>query len=127
MNECLILKWWWRFGVERKSLWRKVICSKYKLDELSWLPSSAPNRALSIVWKDIVFAGKRDEDLFRLFWSSVKISVGNGKEIKFWHDKWVGGAALQTVFPRIFNICSQKQVTVAEVLQGNLFLIFLWF
>lgn len=119
MNECLILKWWWRFGVERNSLWRKVICSKYKLDVISWLPSSAPNRALSILWKDIVFVGQRDENLFRLFWSNVKISVGNGRSIRFWHDVWVGDAALHSVFPRIFNVCSQKQVIVGDVVQGR--------
>lgn len=35
MNECLLIKWWWRFGIEKGALWRKVICSKYNLDSLS--------------------------------------------------------------------------------------------
>lgn len=29
MNVCLLLKWWWRYGVEDKALWRAVICSQY--------------------------------------------------------------------------------------------------
>ncbi|KAL7218831.1 hypothetical protein ACSBR2_011994 [Camellia fascicularis] len=29
MNECLLLKWWWRFGSESGSIWKQVILSKY--------------------------------------------------------------------------------------------------
>jgi len=29
MNECLLLKWWWRFGSEFDSIWKQVILSKY--------------------------------------------------------------------------------------------------
>lgn len=31
MNEALLMKWWWRYGTEKESLWRKVIKSKYKM------------------------------------------------------------------------------------------------
>lgn len=105
--------------MERNSLWRKVICSKYKLDELSWFPSSTSTRLQSDLWKDIVLVGRRDDNLFSLFWSNVKIAVGNGRAIRFWHDVWIGGAALHSIFPGVFNICIQKQVLVAEVLQGS--------
>ena len=37
-NVAMLVKWMWRFSKEDHSLWRRVICSKYKIDEslLSW-------------------------------------------------------------------------------------------
>ena len=32
-NKAMLAKWMWRFGIEEDSLWRKVICSKYKVQE----------------------------------------------------------------------------------------------
>lgn len=29
MNECLLVKWWWRYGVEDEALWKQVIICKY--------------------------------------------------------------------------------------------------
>ncbi|KAK2654724.1 hypothetical protein Ddye_014580 [Dipteronia dyeriana] len=44
-NKAFLVKWFWRFDKEDKTLWRKVICSKYKLDEKSlfwnWQGSSS--------------------------------------------------------------------------------------
>lgn len=33
MNEALLMKWWWRYGTEKESLWRKVIKSKNKMGD----------------------------------------------------------------------------------------------
>ncbi|KAK2638855.1 hypothetical protein Ddye_026650 [Dipteronia dyeriana] len=44
-NKAFLVKWIWRFGKEDKALWRKVICSKYKVDDKSlfwnWQGSSS--------------------------------------------------------------------------------------
>lgn len=105
--------------MEKEALWRKVICNKYKLDNLLWLPSLEPNRLFSTVWKDIALVGQRDVNLFRLFMSNVKIQVGDGCKVRFWLDVWVGDAPLSTLFPRIFNVCSQKLVVVADACHSN--------
>jgi len=34
--------------------------------------------------------------------------VGNGKEIRFWEDKWVGNLELKNKFPRLFSLCGDK-------------------
>ncbi|GMQ04388.1 hypothetical protein CsSME_00049821 [Camellia sinensis var. sinensis] len=36
VNNCLLAKWWWRFGREDNSLWKQLICNKYKLEEGRW-------------------------------------------------------------------------------------------
>lgn len=114
MNECLLLKWWWRFGVEKDALWRKVICCRYKLDVFSWLPSVESGTA-SIVWRDICLAGQRDGNLSAIFLANAKIVVGNGRTTRFWHDIWVGGLSLQSAFPSIFRISVQKIALVADI------------
>lgn len=43
VNDCMLLKWWWRFAKEKDTLWRKIICSKHKLDVKSWCPTSFPS------------------------------------------------------------------------------------
>lgn len=101
------------------ALWRKVICSKYNLDSLSWFPSSKPNRLWSGVWRDITLVGKRDENLLGVYLTNTKIQLGEGTKVRFWLDVWVGEATLQREFPRIFRLCSQKSVVVVEVLQGH--------
>ena len=41
--------------------------------------------------------------------------VGNGKEVMFWEDNWVGRGALKSVFLRLFSLSVSKDSTVAEV------------
>ena len=36
VNNCLLAKWWWRFGREDNSLWKQLICNKYKLEGGRW-------------------------------------------------------------------------------------------
>lgn len=30
INDFMLAKWWWRYGVEDNSLWKKIIISKYR-------------------------------------------------------------------------------------------------
>jgi len=40
------------------------------------------------------------------------LEVGNGMEIRFWEDKWVGNLNLKDTFPRLFTISSNKDLSV---------------
>lgn len=42
-------------------------------------------------------------------------SLGRGDHIWFWHDAWYGTCPQKTCFPRIFEICNQQNILVAEV------------
>lgn len=119
MNECLLMKWWWRFGVEKNALWRQVLCNKYNIDALSWSPPIDLNRGVSIVWRDILMVGQGDSNLVEFYLSNIRISVGDGRVTRFWSDFWIGESSLQSLFPRVFGICTEKSITVAEALQGG--------
>lgn len=34
--------------------------------------------------------------------------LGDGKEISFWEDVWVGAVPLKSKFPRLFHLCLDK-------------------
>ncbi|KAK2651539.1 hypothetical protein Ddye_011395 [Dipteronia dyeriana] len=34
-NKAMLAKWIWRFGWDENALWRRAICSKYKVHECS--------------------------------------------------------------------------------------------
>ena len=38
MNECLLLKWWWRYGCEANALWKRVVEAKYGSGIMTWNP-----------------------------------------------------------------------------------------
>lgn len=42
-------------------------------------------------------------------------SLGRGDHIWFWHDAWYGTCPQKTCFQRIFEICNQQNILVAEV------------
>ena len=39
--------------------------------------------------------------------------LGNGSQIRFWGDKWLGSIPLKDKFPGLFNIVRRKHDTVA--------------
>lgn len=58
MNVGLLLKWWWRYGVKDKALWRAVICSKYGRYGGGWWPNIGEARNLSPIWQGILSIAK---------------------------------------------------------------------
>jgi len=49
MNEALKSKWLWRFAKDEDALWRKVIASKYGVDNSVWWSKKSPNAHGSVV------------------------------------------------------------------------------
>ena len=47
-----------------------------------------------------------------------RFKVSDGSQIRFWEDRWLGGAPLKEVYPSLYNIASRKQSIVAEVLRS---------
>ena len=98
MNVCLLLKWWWQYGIENKALWRRVIDAKYGVGQTSWIPITLAAVKSSRVWADILLLQKRLPDVFRCFSSNVKLKIGSGANVSFWKDSWVGNSLLKMSF-----------------------------
>ena len=73
MNICLLLKWWWRFGVEHQTLWKDVICSKYGMGGGNWLPYMAGNFRASKIWSDIICAVRTQPEVYNYYLENTVI------------------------------------------------------
>ncbi|KAL4346974.1 hypothetical protein GQ457_17G005290 [Hibiscus cannabinus] len=74
-NRALLNKWLWRFGVEKNSLWRKVINAKYGEDPYSMLPSNVRKTNKTWVWHSIVSPLTNTDDVFS---HNIRLVVGDG-------------------------------------------------
>jgi hypothetical protein len=73
------------------------------LAEVTLKPTDSP------FWKGLM-RGKED------FFNRGSFNVGNGEEIRFQKDTWLGNKPLAEQYPSLYNIVHRKQVTVANVL-----------
>ncbi|KAG7559686.1 Reverse transcriptase domain [Arabidopsis thaliana x Arabidopsis arenosa] len=83
MNKALVSKVGWRLMNETKSLWANVLRKKYKVGSVQdqgWLAARRPG---SSTWRSIV-TGLREVGLQGSRWV-----LGNGRDIRFWTDKWL--------------------------------------
>jgi hypothetical protein len=55
----------------------------------------------------------------QLFFSSTKISVGDGRNTPFWEARWLDGAALKDLSPNLFNMAHFKMRSVHDELRNN--------
>ena len=45
----------------------------------------------------------------------IPFSVGNGRRVRFWRDRWCGDSPLCESFPSFFSLSAEKEVGVADV------------
>jgi hypothetical protein len=50
------------------------------------------------------------------FLSMGAFKVQDGKQVRFWEDKWLSANALKDEYPNLYNIIRRKNATVAEIL-----------
>ena len=86
MNECLLLKCWWRYGCESNALWRKVIDAKYGGSITSWGPNGEPSVTKSKMWSDILLVMDRDAEVANFYDENKSLKAGNGRKVSFWYD-----------------------------------------
>lgn len=113
MNICLLLKWWWRFGVEENSLWKEVICGKYIEQGRGWFPSTVRDSRMSKIWGDIVNTVASRPELLHFFRSNAVVLIGDGQRARFWTDCWSGGICLRDEFPRLYSLSNVKDGSVS--------------
>ncbi|KAI3506473.1 hypothetical protein L1887_28832 [Cichorium endivia] len=115
-NRALIVKWWWRFRVEKPTIWSKTIKG---IHNLANKPANyLAKKTIPGVWNQI--AGISEElDVNGLSIDEMLVKkVGSGRNTLFWLDKWIGDSALKSKFPMLYNLESRKRSTVADRVSG---------
>uniref|UniRef100_A0A803PSR8 Reverse transcriptase domain-containing protein n=1 Tax=Cannabis sativa TaxID=3483 RepID=A0A803PSR8_CANSA len=104
-NKGLLMKWLWRYPLEPNSLWHKVIKSHYgkayNFWDTKWGVQASPRGS----WKDI-------SDYYGEYNRLVKFKVGNGANIRFWEDVWIGGSSLKEQFLDVVVISKAKNASI---------------
>ena len=109
MNTALMLKWIWKLYQEDGSIWHLIVKAKYP-EANNFLASPASGG--SPFWRSL----HKIKVLFKL---GVRHVVGNGVRTLFWSDRWIGDGPLSRLFPRLFDICSDPAISVAEAFAPN--------
>nr|GEV07017.1 RNA-directed DNA polymerase, eukaryota [Tanacetum cinerariifolium] len=78
--------------------------------------SASHSSTWSSILKEINILKAQGVDLI----SHCKIRVGNGLSTSFWNDLWIGYAHLRYMFPRLYELDSNKECTVADKMNAPL-------
>nr|GEU90340.1 RNA-directed DNA polymerase, eukaryota [Tanacetum cinerariifolium] len=109
LNRALLFKWVWRFISQDGSLWFHVIKALYETS-IDSHPVNLSSNWCSIIRELHLLVGKR--------LSYCKKRIRNGRDTCFWYDNWLGDKPLKDLFLRLLAIELNKEVTVADKVQG---------
>nr|GEU72927.1 RNA-directed DNA polymerase, eukaryota, reverse transcriptase zinc-binding domain protein [Tanacetum cinerariifolium] len=109
LNRAIMLKWVWRFYCQSSSLWTRVMNAIHGEDGKIGKDLKACNQSC---WLNIV----NEITVLKLqginFFDFMRLKLGNGINISFWNDDWIGGDTLKNLYPRIYALENYKHVTV---------------
>ena len=72
---------------ERETLWNKVIRGKYEQERGVWCSREVREAYGVGLWKGM----RMDSDIVG---TRISFSVGNGRRVRFWRDRWWGDSPL---------------------------------
>ncbi|GJZ19911.1 RNA-directed DNA polymerase, eukaryota [Tanacetum coccineum] len=110
----LLAKWVLRFLSQDNSLWCQLISAIHG-SNITDLSTAYPSTWNSII-KEFNYLKVQGVDVF----SHCKIRIGNGLHTRFWKDLWIGDCTLSGLFPRLFALDTEKDISVAGKLQSPL-------
>ncbi|GKC09089.1 reverse transcriptase domain, reverse transcriptase zinc-binding domain protein [Tanacetum coccineum] len=110
-----------RVNYNKSKLYRVGVSDSELRDMARWMRCSVgdfPFTYLGLLIGDNMRRVEVDlEGLGLDFSSSFVGEVGNGRDIRFWTDRWVGGVRLCDRFPRLYHLDRRKEGMMAE--KGN--------
>jgi hypothetical protein len=105
-NQCLLSKWLFKL-INEEGLWQTILRNKYLTRQTIGKVDRKPRD--SHFWTVLMKA----KEAFLVYGS---FRLNNGKQIRFWKDKWLGNYSFQHQYPSLYNIVRRKNATVESVL-----------
>ena len=112
-NISLLAKWIWRFINEPQALWHKIIKAKYGYHPIL-LPYDLEAPLRGGPWRNLCGSILKHPIASGMIRSKIRRSVGNGSNILFWQEVWLGPRALKAQFPRLFKISILPNGVISE-------------
>ncbi|PWA83973.1 RNA-directed DNA polymerase, eukaryota [Artemisia annua] len=97
---------------DHNSIWAKVIKSIHSRD--GGFGTSDRKPFGNGVWASIVKVVDQMHEKQIMPLGSMALHVGNGHNVSFWNDVWVGDYRLRDKFPRLYDMESNKECFIAE-------------
>jgi hypothetical protein len=114
-NSSLLCKWKWRSLNDCDAPWHDLLRFRYGSLTANFLSEDgrAGFKQASISWRDIWHLGcVADRGWFRNNISSV---IGDGNDISFWKEKWIGVVPLCEYVPALFNNSRQQHNCISAM------------
>jgi hypothetical protein len=105
-NKSLLCKWLFKL-MNEQGVWQELLCNKYLHSKTLTQVSAKPMD--SSFCKGLM---KVKEEFF----SRGTFQLGDGMNIRFWEDTWLGNKPLANQYPSLYSIVHRNNVTVAAVL-----------
>ncbi|RVW75601.1 hypothetical protein CK203_059101 [Vitis vinifera] len=113
LNKALLGKWIWRFALEKKILWKKVIGVKYGHEGFGWRTNEARGTFGVGVWKEIL----KDTNWC---WDNIGFKGGEGLRSISGLISGVVMRRCPKTFPQLFALAVQRNATVNEMWDSSL-------
>ena len=113
-NLILVFKWWWRFSESDNSLWKRILQSVH---DISGIKASMEtfNKVRGGTWSALLSNDSDTSKVRSIIEEGMIISVGNGNSVRFWQDRWCESGILKSLFPRLFALSLQKNLTISQM------------
>ncbi|PUZ56611.1 hypothetical protein GQ55_5G339400 [Panicum hallii var. hallii] len=106
MNTGLLAKWVSRIDSREDSPCIKLLGKKRYLRGPSFFQSF--HRGGSQFWRGL-------QEVKSWYERGRVCKANSGETVRFWEDVWLGDCTLKTSFPRLYQICRERQCSVADV------------
>lgn len=113
-NDASLAKCNWKYRLSVEGLWSKVLHARYG----NWRKMDAIliHRRQYAWWQDLCRIFDKEE-LGNWFEHRCQWSLGDGRSINLWEDKWAKGRVLKEKFPRLFSVSQCLDSKVGNLAQ----------
>jgi hypothetical protein len=110
MNLSLLCKWWWKLEIE-DGLWQKIVKHKYLKKDTIFTVSH--KQSDSSIWADLLKVKK-------IYLQGRKVKTNDGRNTMVWNDTWLYSKPLCDLYPDLYKLCDQKNMTVHQMISGEI-------
>ncbi|KAK2423204.1 hypothetical protein QL285_033672 [Trifolium repens] len=114
-NHSLLYKWKWRCLNDINAPWCELLKFRYGSFNDNFVLGQGKERlkTSSLWWRDLWSLGGEDNGGW--FGSNIRSVLGDGNNISFWKEKWLGMVPLCVSFPTLFEASNQRDSVVAAM------------
>lgn len=109
MNIILLCKWWWKLDKEN-GLWQKIIRHKYLRDK--YVCTVKHRQSDSPVWAGLI-------KIKHIYLQGRKVVINDGQDTLFWHDIWLYDKPISLLFPDLFKMSQQQEISVCDAVSHS--------